>query len=232
MIQVASYNEHTAALVALTSDSSVASVGSPFASEVAEDSDQRFLRNLRSLYSEGLFSDVTFIVEGQRLSAHRAILAARSEHFASMFLSGMRESLDVEIPIPQVRYDIFSALLEFLYTNKVAQLSGEDAVELYVVADLYQIEDLKTLCRDIVLQSLTLQSAPLLLMSCHSFGLQELKDVCLSYMVRHFDIVSRTQEFSEMSKELLLEVVQKRAPVVVSPLNSSQLRPPFGPFDK
>ena len=38
------------------------------------------------------FPDVTFVVEDAPVYAHKAILCARSQHFRSMFTSGMREA--------------------------------------------------------------------------------------------------------------------------------------------
>jgi hypothetical protein len=40
-----------------------------------------FLKDLRGLVNNPDFADVCFIVEGQVLYAHRAILAARCDHF-------------------------------------------------------------------------------------------------------------------------------------------------------
>jgi len=48
------------------------------------------LSNLRRLLNNpALFPDVTFVVEGRPIYAHRALLAARSEHFYAMFTSGV-----------------------------------------------------------------------------------------------------------------------------------------------
>ena len=38
------------------------------------------------------FSDVTFIVQGHKFYAHKVILSLISDHFRSMFKSGMAES--------------------------------------------------------------------------------------------------------------------------------------------
>jgi RCC1 and BTB domain-containing protein len=40
-----------------------------------------FAGDIRSLIDQPDFADVVFIVEGQRIFSHRAILAARSDHF-------------------------------------------------------------------------------------------------------------------------------------------------------
>ncbi len=50
-------------------------------------------------------------------------LAARSEHFCAMLYGGMRESLCVKIEVKDVSYDVFLAMLEFLYTDSVSDIS-------------------------------------------------------------------------------------------------------------
>ena len=59
--------------------------------------------DLQPMVDNPQFSDVTFLVEGRQVHAHRFILFARSEYFRRMFTSGYRESTDTVIPIPDVR---------------------------------------------------------------------------------------------------------------------------------
>jgi RCC1 and BTB domain-containing protein len=51
-----------------------------------------FLHDMKEMVNDDEYSDVTFIVDGQPVYAHRAVLAKRCDHFAAMFRSGMRES--------------------------------------------------------------------------------------------------------------------------------------------
>ena len=49
---------------------------------------------LSELLERQNFTDVTFLVEGRELPAHRVLLALFSEHFRAMLASGMRESFE------------------------------------------------------------------------------------------------------------------------------------------
>ena len=84
---------------------------------------------MRDMVDEDEYSDITFLVEGQRVNAHRAILAGRCEHFAAMFRSGMRESVEREIATPNISKTVFILLMEYLYTDSV-KVELEYAVEL------------------------------------------------------------------------------------------------------
>ena len=63
-------------------------------------------------------------VEDRPMYATKALLAARSEHFRALFYGGMRESQQsgddgIEIEIPDIAYDVFLALLQYIYTDRV-----------------------------------------------------------------------------------------------------------------
>ena len=63
------------------------------------------------LLESGLFSDVTLVVEGQEICAHKAILAAHSPVFKAMFEHKMSESLEGKVMIDDIRT---SDLREFI----------------------------------------------------------------------------------------------------------------------
>ena len=97
-------------------------------------------------------SDVVLIVEGQRFPAHRCVLAARSEYFRGLFLSGMLEGSQngvQEIKLEEVTAEAFRTIQTYLYTADVPALGQDDSVagkakhrallrEVLKAADLFQ----------------------------------------------------------------------------------------------
>lgn len=82
VVRVASYNEHTAALV----EPSFFDSGSGNNSAVnAVPVTAAYTSQIRALVNDDEFSDVTFLIENEPVYAHRAILAQRCDHFAAMF---------------------------------------------------------------------------------------------------------------------------------------------------
>ena len=73
--RIASYNEHTAALVEADAPKS-----SPASSSFSSD--------MAALINDPEFADVTFIVEDKPVHAHRAILAARCDQFRYVVVAG------------------------------------------------------------------------------------------------------------------------------------------------
>jgi hypothetical protein len=62
-------------------------------------------------------SDVTFIVEGRKFYAHRIALLASSDAFRAMFEGDYREKAAVEIPIPNIRFEVFERMMLCIYTG-------------------------------------------------------------------------------------------------------------------
>ena len=86
----------------------------------------------------------------------------------------------------------------------------EHAIELYIAADIYQLERLRDMCCTVVRRNLNAENAGPLLQSAEENHCQILRDVCMSYIVENFDIVSKTDGIKQVSHGLLLEILGKR----------------------
>jgi hypothetical protein len=99
------------------------------------------------LHSKEDTGDVEFIVEDQRIFAHVEIISNRSEYFQAMFRSGMRESVERVVVVPNCSKSTFLFLLEYLYTDALSsRMSAEDIIKLYCLARFYQLYSLVLLC--------------------------------------------------------------------------------------
>jgi alpha-tubulin suppressor-like RCC1 family protein len=90
-------------------------------------------------------SDVVLMVENEPLYANVDVLTQKSDYFAAMFRSNMRESIERIVQVPSCSKASFMLLLEYLYLDGfIAQI--DDVVELWGLADMYQMEGLKYCC--------------------------------------------------------------------------------------
>jgi len=203
VVRVASYNEHTAALVEPFDHSNA--MGNVNAVAVTAT----YTSQMRAMVNEEDFADVTFLIEHEPVYAHRAILAQRCEHFAAMFRSGMRESVERTISIPSISKKVFLMLLEYLYTDSV-KIDVESAIDLYIAADLYHMERLREICATVVKRNLSAENSGPLLQSASEAHCHVLREVCMNYIVENFDIVSKTEGIKQVSHSLLLEILSQR----------------------
>lgn len=153
------------------------------------------------LLNSEMFSDVIFEVEGESIHAHRCILYSRSEYFRNMFDSRMRESKEIRIPIPYVKFDVFHSVLEYLYSGTVKVTDGRLAVDLLKAADMFRIEGLRSLCVEKVEQAVTVENAAFICQVADMHNTQNLKMFCITYIVQHFRDVIKSQSFHEVMRQ-------------------------------
>lgn len=169
------------------------------------------ISEFRSLINDSTLSDITFLVEGREVYAHKLMLM-RCSYFQALFLGNMREASMDTISLEQVRYSIFLAVLEYLYTDHVL-IPLEDAMELFQAADLFCIPRLKTMCEKRMLQSITVENAASIFHAADTAYAGALREKAKKFILSHFEEVSKTSSFEEMGRrniELVFEFLHSR----------------------
>ena len=82
------------------------------------------------MLADKTFSDVTFLVDGEHVTAHRAILAARCAYFRTMLSSHFQEGQGTEpIRIGETTPNAFRAILRYIYTDEL-KFDDEDVIHV------------------------------------------------------------------------------------------------------
>lgn len=169
------------------------------------------ISDFRALLNDETLSDITFIVEGHPVFAHKLMLL-RSSYFRALFLGAMMESTQSTIPIEQVSCPIFLNVLEYLYTDNI-EIPLESAMELFQAADRFCIPRLKTMCEKRMLQSITIENAAYIFHAADSHSATALRRKAMKFILSHFEDVSKTESFEEMGRgnmELVFEILRTR----------------------
>ena len=156
-------------------------------------------------------SDITLVVEGIPLRAHKLMLM-RCPYFRAMLMGDMAESSQSTVKIEIVRHPIFLAVLEYLYTDDVA-ISLDSAMELFVAADLFGIPRLQAMCERRLLESITVENAATIFYAADVHSACSLRNKALGYVLSHFEAVSKTTSFEDMARcnvELVFEILKNR----------------------
>ena len=165
----------------------------------------------RAMVDNDTLSDVTFLVEGTPVYAHKLMLM-RSSYFHALFLGQMRESQLSTIQIEQVSHPIFLQVLEYLYTDQL-DIPLESAMELFQAADLFCIPRLKTMCEKRMLQSIGIDNAAAIFHAADLHSASALRQKAKKYILSHFEAISKTSSFEDMGRsniELVFELLQSR----------------------
>lgn len=163
-------------------------------------------KNIGNLLNNREFSDITFVVEGQEIYAHKAILVAQCEPFRDMFMC-----TDGKIPIHEWSHTAFHAMLESLYTGNCPQkLTPNQMTEVLGLVDRYMCDWLKNAIEKYLINLVNNGNCCFLMRRADEYGAQELKEHCLEYITRdkkHFQDISRSKEFDKLGPKLCLELV-------------------------
>lgn len=164
-------------------------------------------RDLRGLFNEPKFSDVTIIVGAERFQTHKSILAARSPVFAAMFEHNeMEENRNNEVKIEDMEAVVVRGMLEFIYTNKVGNLTLL-AIELRGAAEKYEIKQLKAVCEENLYESLNQENSVGILVIADLYHVKMLKQYVMDYIVEHISEVTETEGFKELKNSSLLKEI-------------------------
>ena len=133
----------------------------PMMKITAAPSPQLYAHRLQHFYNDEEFSDVTFLVEGQKVFGHKLVLSTVSDCFRAMFMTGFRESgsAKTEIDIPNCTYSSFTTMMEYIYTGRSPIFPGDGvfsgdgmdrAVALLELADQFFLYNLKQIIEGIL----------------------------------------------------------------------------------
>ncbi|CAN6293698.1 unnamed protein product [Urochloa humidicola] len=192
--------------------------------------------DLHGLLSEGTRSppDVTFVVEGDKIQAHKLVLSMRSPVFEAQFHGSKR--LMRTVRIDDMSAATFRAMLRFIYTDEmpikpkgvasqdecrnkqVARRRAAMARDLLVAADRYDIERLRLMCESILSESIdatTVMSTLLLVEGRYRCRLLEAS--CIAYMASDPDTFAavvatpENQELRERRVSFIAGIAEKVA---------------------
>ncbi|XP_064457125.1 germ cell-less protein-like 1 [Ornithodoros turicata] len=138
----------------------------------------------RTLFLEGQNSDVTIVALGIDWRLHKVYLC-QTPYFASMFTGGWKETeegiVEIGIEDPRITPDALKTVFGALYLDEVV-ISADDAVPVLATATLFQMDDLITLCSEIMEESISLSTVLLYYNTALEYGSVCLKKKCCSWL--------------------------------------------------
>lgn len=168
--------------------------------------------DFEKLLTNSVFSDITIVVDGKSLHAHKCILASRSIVFDVMFKHDMTEKNQSVIKIEDIEAEVFSEFLRFLYTGKVNEIE-KIVCKLLTAAEKYSVEGLKTLCEETMYNSLSESNALDYLCAADINRAEKVKMAIIEWISIREEKFSKKPEFKTLAKnypELFFDVVTEK----------------------
>ncbi|KAJ8765128.1 hypothetical protein K2173_010616 [Erythroxylum novogranatense] len=162
------------------------------------------------MLTESIHTDITINASEGSVGAHRAILAARSPVFCSMFAHDLKEKELSTINIADMSIEACQAFLNYIYGNIQHEEFLVHRLALLRAADKYDITDLKEACHDSLLEDIDAQNVLERLQSASLYQLPKLKISCMRYLVKFGKIFDIRDEFSSFmqcaDRDLIAEI--------------------------
>ncbi|KAI8102431.1 hypothetical protein M9435_006032 [Picochlorum sp. BPE23] len=154
-------------------------------------------------------SDVIFLVEGKEFYAHKIALQAGSEVFKSMFEGDYKEKEADSIPIPNIRWPVFEAMMRCLYTGTV-EVKPDIAQELLEAADQYMIENLKSLCQVAITEELTSENVSAAFDLAEAYDAPELATACVVFCLEGYAaaLYENRRSYNKLIQRMTKRLVQ------------------------
>ncbi|XWS27682.1 hypothetical protein CRYUN_Cryun25bG0002300 [Craigia yunnanensis] len=175
-----------------------------------KQSNETALACLGRMLTEGIHTDIIINASDGSIGAHRAVLAARSPVFCSMFSHNLKEKELSTINISDMSIEASQAFLSYIYGNIKHEEFLTHRLALLRAADKYDISDLKDACHESLLEDIDTKNVLERLQNAALYQLPKLKSSCMRYLVRFgkiFDIRDDFNAFLQCAdRELIADI--------------------------
>ncbi|XP_022735234.1 BTB/POZ domain-containing protein At1g55760-like [Durio zibethinus] len=165
---------------------------------------------LARMLTEGIHTDIIINASDGSIGAHRAVLAARSPVFRSMFSHNLQEKELSTINISDISIEACQAFLSYIYGNIEHEEFLTHRLALLQAADKYDILDLKEVCHESLLEDIDSKNVLERLQNAALYQLPKLKSSCLQYLVRFGKIYDIRDDFNAFlqcaDRELIADI--------------------------
>lgn len=162
------------------------------------------------MLKEGIHTDIIINASHGSIGAHRAVLAARSPVFQSMFSHDLKEKERSTIDICDMSIDACQAFLNYMYGNIGQEEFLTHRLALLRAADKYDISDLKDACHESLLEDIDAKNVLDRLQNASLYELPRLKTSCMRYLVKFGKIFDIRDDFNAFllcaDRELIAEI--------------------------
>uniref|UniRef100_A0A671T3T3 Kelch-like protein 28 n=1 Tax=Sinocyclocheilus anshuiensis TaxID=1608454 RepID=A0A671T3T3_9TELE len=176
-----------------------------FASLTRPHSEQ-LLQGLQLLRQDHELCDIVLRVGDAKIHAHKVVLASISPYFKAMFTGNLSEKETSEVEFQCVDEAALKAIVEYAYTGTVF-ISQETVETLLPAANLLQVKLVLKECCSFLESQLDAGNCIGISRFAETYGCHEL---CLSaskFICQHFEEVCQTEEFLELTRAELDEIV-------------------------
>ncbi|WVZ92073.1 hypothetical protein U9M48_038167 [Paspalum notatum var. saurae] len=171
-------------------------------------------------------ADVSFVIDGRRFRAHRAVLAARSPVFKAQLSGSMASAKMSSIALHDIAPATFKLMLRFIYTDactadsEVGDSPREMFQHLLAAADSFALDRLKLLCARKLCDYVSVETVAETFECAETYSCPQLKKKCIDFFVEenNFKKAVLTDGFVQLAQKFpsILAELREKYPAPVN----------------
>ena len=171
-------------------------------------------QDFSSIFEDGILTDFSILCKGKEFRCHASILAGRSKVFNAMFSHNTEEKRNKLITIEDFDSDVVHAMLKYIYSGQVKDLTKEIVKGLLLAADKYNLMGLKDTCEATLCKTIGKDTViDLLILSnlCHA---NSLRSLALKFTADNLNVIMEQDDWYvklEGCPELLADMLKEMA---------------------
>lgn len=165
------------------------------------------------------WTDISFIVEGERFPVNRNVMAADSPVLAKMLSNGMKETAQTEIKLEELSADVWRLAVDFTYTRKLDYCDFDLALGVLECAHRFAMNELEREVEIRIINNLECSNCVKAYEIAELLQLPKLRTGALLCIQNGFNYVSCTRDIALLKLDSLLSILNTRCLVVDSELD-------------
>ncbi|XP_055353292.1 kelch-like protein 20 [Paramacrobiotus metropolitanus] len=140
------------------------------------------------------------------IPCHRAILAARSTYFRSMFASQMKESHEEQIQLKDIPHEILERIVQYMYTTQIS-LDANNVLLLLESALFLDVTEIVSACTEFLHRNISIENWLPVQHTAEFLSCSDLIKICDEFLVKNFSAVLNCDDFLEISESKMRELI-------------------------
>ena len=173
---------------------------------VAKDLSSSVFKAVKELRDEGKLFDVVLVVQDEKISAHKLVLAASSSYFRSMFAGDMLESRSSLVELKDVEPEAMKLLVDFSYSSQL-EITTDNVLSVIAASSIFDFP----LILEAASKFLSAHLHPSNCLGMRSLGVTYGSDSLVSsatwHFRNHFVDAVKSEEFLAISPEVLAKLL-------------------------
>ncbi|XP_009992503.1 PREDICTED: kelch-like protein 10 [Chaetura pelagica] len=164
---------------------------------------------LNELRLEGKFCDVTIRVDGVGFDVHRIILCSCSHYFRALFSTRGNSAEDRVYEVHGLSPEMMRIIIEFAYTRTVP-ITIDNVENLLIAADQFNVMGIIRLCCEFLKAHFCPENCISIWRLTESYYCPDLREAAYSFILRHFEEISRVStEFLDLPLSDLEQIMER-----------------------